>query len=125
MLSRNALMLHSNIMQLRQVIHMKPVTYPFTRKLLSTGTEQKVLFEEMSPSVLHVKLNSPKSLNSVDLPMVNLILDELKQWRKDPEKTPRVMMLSGVGGKAFCAGGDVVSVYKSAKGLIPDKTIPA
>ena len=125
MLSRNALMLHSNIMQLRQVIQMKPVTYPFTRKMLSTATEQKVLFEEMSPSVLHVKLNSPKSLNSVDLPMVNLILDELKQWRKDPEKVPRVMMLSGVGGKAFCAGGDVVSVYKSAKGLIPDKTIPA
>ena len=79
----------------------------------------------MSPSVLHVKLNSPKSLNSVDLPMVNLILDELKQWRKDPKKVPRVMMLSGMGGKAFCAGGDVVSVYKSAKGLIPDKTIPA
>jgi enoyl-CoA hydratase/carnithine racemase len=57
---------------------MKPVTYPFTRKMLSTATEQKVLFEEMSPTVLHVKLNSPKSLNSVDLPMVNLILDELK-----------------------------------------------
>ena len=88
-------------------------------------TEQKVLFEELSPTVLHFKLNSPKSLNSVDLPMVNLMLDELKQWRRNPEKEPRVLMLSGVGGKAFCAGGDVVSVYKSAKGLIPEKNIPS
>ena len=115
------MMLHSNIMKLRQM--MKP-SYPFIRRPFSSNVEPKVLFEEHSPSVLEFKLNVPKTLNSVDLDMVNMMIDELKEWRKIPKKEPRVLMISGMGGKAFCAGGDVVSVYKSAKGLIPDKTIP-
>ena len=102
---------------------MKP-SYPFVRRTFGSNAEPKVLIEEHSPSVLEFKLNVPKSLNSVDLDMCNLMIDEMKEWRKTPEKEPRVLMLSGMGGKAFCAGGDVVSVYKSAKGLIPDKSIP-
>ena len=104
---------------------MKP-SYSFTRRPLgsTSNVEPKVLFHEHSPSVLEFKLNSPKSLNSVDVEMVDLMIEELTYWRHNPQREPRVLLISGTGGKAFCAGGDVVSVYKSAKGLIPDKTIP-
>lgn len=121
MQARNSMMLHSNIMKLRQV--MKP-SYPFTRRAFGANAESKVLFEHHSPSVLEFKLNSPKTLNAVDVDMCNIMIEELKNWRKNPEKEPRVLMLSGVGGKAFCAGGDVVNVYKSKMGLIPDKNVP-
>ena len=78
MQTRNSMMLHSNIMKLRQM--MKP-SYPFTRRPFSSNAEPKVLFEEHTPSVLEFKLNAPKSLNSVDLEMVNNMIDELKTWR--------------------------------------------
>ena len=53
------------------------------------------------------KLNVPKSLNSLDLDMVDLMLGKLKTWNKDPASAPRVALISGVGEKAFCAGGDI------------------
>jgi len=115
-------MLHGNMMKLRQV--MKPA-YPFTRRPFgATTAKPKVLVNEHSPSVLEFKLNAPKVLNSLDVDMCTLMIDELKNWRKNPEKEPRVLMVSGSGGKAFCAGGDVVNVYKSKMGLIEDKNVP-
>ena len=56
-------------------------------------------------------MNSPKTLNSVDLDMVNILTDKLKEWHFNPEQAPRVVLMSGVGGKAFCAGGDIKNLY--------------
>jgi 3-hydroxyisobutyryl-CoA hydrolase len=72
----------------------------------------KVLFNSLTPAVAEIKLNAPKSLNSVDLEMCHLINDKLRAWHKDPSTKPRVTIMSGVGGKSFCAGGDIVSIYK-------------
>ena len=36
---------------------------------------------------------------------------KLKNWHTGADAAPRVALLSGVGGKAFCAGGDIVSLY--------------
>ena len=41
------------------------------------------------------------------------MLKLVKTWHLAPEVAPRVVMMSGRGGKAFCAGGDVVSLYKA------------
>lgn len=87
------------------------------------ATSQKVLFEQRTPSVAEWKLNAPKALNSVDTEMCNLMIDELKRWNKQPETRPRVLMMSGMGGKAFCAGGDIVSLYKAHTTEGADKTI--
>ena len=57
-------------------------------------------------------MNAPKALNSVDTEMCDLMIGELKRWKKE-ECAPRVLMMSGMGGKAFCAGGDIVSLYKA------------
>jgi enoyl-CoA hydratase/carnithine racemase len=41
------------------------------------------------------------------------------EWHKEPEKAPRVAIVSGAGGKAFCAGGDVVALWKGGVGKLP------
>jgi enoyl-CoA hydratase/carnithine racemase len=37
--------------------------------------------------------------------------DKLKEWKAEPQKAPRLSFISGIGGKSFCAGGDIVSLY--------------
>ena len=58
-------------------------------------------------------LNRPKALNSVDHEMITTMQDELKSWHQFPEKAPRVLLIKGAGEKAFCAGGDIVSLFKA------------
>jgi enoyl-CoA hydratase/carnithine racemase len=75
-----------------------------------------VLFRELE-SVLDKKvaiatLNSERSLNALSLPMVELLLPKLKEWQADPEVA--LVVLEGVGDKAFCAGGDIVDLYKAS-----------
>ncbi len=55
-------------------------------------------------------LNSPSHLNALNLGMVNEIQKKLDLWREYDVFT---IVLSGYGDKAFCAGGDVVSVRKN------------
>jgi enoyl-CoA hydratase/carnithine racemase len=75
-----------------------------------------VLFRELE-SVLDKKvavatLNSERSLNALSLQMVELLLPKLKEWQADPEVA--LVVLEGVGDKAFCAGGDIVDLYKAS-----------
>ena len=41
------------------------------------------------------------------------MIGELRRWNANPTSRPRALMMSGTGGKAFCAGGDIVSLYKA------------
>jgi len=50
--------------------------------------------------------------------MCELILQKLKAWHEKSELCPRIALISGTGGKAFCAGGDIVSLYKANKDSI-------
>jgi enoyl-CoA hydratase/carnithine racemase len=52
-----------------------------------------------------VRLSRPEVLNSLDTSCYVLLEDKLKEWAKDPEIA--VVILTGAGEKAFCAGGDV------------------
>jgi enoyl-CoA hydratase/carnithine racemase len=75
-----------------------------------------VLFRELE-SVLDKKvaiatLNSERSLNALSLQMVELLLPKLKEWQADPEVA--LVVLEGVGDKAFCAVGDIVDLYKAS-----------
>lgn len=47
-------------------------------------------------------LNRPKTLNALNMSMIQKIYVALKQW----ESTKRLVIIEGTG-KAFCAGGDV------------------
>ncbi len=57
-------------------------------------------------------LNAEKSLNSLTLPMVDLLQAQLNEWEKDEAVTS--VFLQGVGEKAFCAGGDVVEMHRTS-----------
>jgi len=57
-------------------------------------------------------LNAPKTLNSLTLPMVDLLDQQLRAWQAD--KNIVCVVLRGSGDKAFCAGGDVVALRNSA-----------
>lgn len=57
-------------------------------------------------------LNSEKTLNSLSQAMVDLLSPQLKQWESDA--TIAAVILRGTGEKAFCAGGDVKELYRSA-----------
>ncbi|WP_371193290.1 enoyl-CoA hydratase/isomerase family protein [Glaciecola sp. SC05] len=63
--------------------------------------------------IAQVTLNKPKALNALDLDMVNLMLDALAQIRRDD--SVQAVLLDSEGEKAFCAGGDIVSMYHAMK----------
>lgn len=79
-------------------------------------SDASVLFETIPSSggkkIAVATLNAEKSLNSLSLPMVDLLTPQLAQWEAD--ENIACVVLRGQGAKAFCAGGDVVQLYQSA-----------
>jgi enoyl-CoA hydratase/carnithine racemase len=57
-------------------------------------------------------LNAEKTLNSLTLEMVSILFARLKAWQKDDDIA--MVILQGAGEKAFCAGGDIQALYRSA-----------
>ena len=61
-----------------------------------------------------IRLNRPKALNALTLPMVHAIAQALDAWEHDPDVTR--IVLDAEGEKAFCAGGDIRSFTASEFG---------
>ena len=59
------------------------------------------------------ELNSPQTHNALNLSMIHLLYEKLQAWQCDDDVA--VVILQGAGDKAFCAGGDVVSLYHALK----------
>jgi enoyl-CoA hydratase/carnithine racemase len=72
-----------------------------------------VIFKELSSNnnklIAIAELNAPKSLNALNLSMIKLLTKKLSSWQQDDNIA--MVILQGAGEKAFCAGGDVVSLY--------------
>lgn len=58
-------------------------------------------------------LNSPKSLNALSGDMIDLLFPKLKVWQAQNDIA--AVLLQGEGEKSFCAGGDIVHMYKAMK----------
>ena len=90
-----------------------------------TDVEPVVIVQELKTSsddytIGRLTLNKPKALNALDLEMAGIMLDALQQWQS--RKDIVAVVIDAAGEKAFCAGGDIVSMYKSmveANGQIP------
>jgi len=52
-----------------------------------------------------LRLNRPKALNALTLPMCEAMLEALEMWRSNPRV--EVILLDHVEGRGFCAGGDI------------------
>jgi len=59
------------------------------------------------------QLNAEKSLNALAHDMIRLLDAQLRRWAADPEIA--CVILHGAGEKAFCAGGDIRSLYQVLK----------
>lgn len=85
-----------------------------------------VLYNQHSKYVSEIVLNQPKILNSLDLKMIKTLLKKVRHWvpdqidqtseteESDRDKMieiPKVILMTGAGEKAFCAGGDIKTLY--------------
>lgn len=80
--------------------------------------EAPVLFEERSAAngarIGIATLNAARTLNGFSLPMAHLLRERLDAWASDDGIA--LVVLQGAGEKAFCAGGDLHSLYRSMCG---------
>ncbi|WP_100641606.1 enoyl-CoA hydratase/isomerase family protein [Alteromonas facilis] len=78
-------------------------------------TEQSVLCKTLDAAeggkIGYIQLNKLKALNAIDLSMVRRIDAQLVEWQSQEDIV--CVILDSVGDKAFCAGGDVVSMYNA------------
>lgn len=89
-------------------------------------TEAAVLFEILETASGHrfgrATLDAPASLNALSLAMVDLLDPQLAVWADDPAVAG--VLLDGAGDRAFCAGGDVVSICHAIRARPPGE-VPA
>jgi len=73
------------------------------------GEEEEELKAEVKAGVGCILLNRPKKLNCLSLSMIRKMTKVLKEW-DTKESGVKVIVVRG-SGRAFCSGGDVVSLY--------------
>lgn len=76
------------------------------------AVEAEVTFEVRGEAGL-ITLNRPKALNALTIGMVRALTPKLVEWAADPAITR--VIVTGAGGKAFCAGGDIRVLYDMGK----------
>jgi enoyl-CoA hydratase/carnithine racemase len=85
-----------------------------------------VLFKELESisgqKIGIATLNSEKSLNALNMEMIELLTPQLQAWKEDDSIA--LVLLEGAGEKSFCAGGDVVSLYKAMATEVDGKSDP-
>jgi len=78
-------------------------------------TDARVRCEELAAGerrLGRITLDAPATLNSLDLDMVDALQAQLDAWRDDDAIA--AVFIEGAGEKAFCAGGDVQALHRSA-----------
>lgn len=68
-----------------------------------------LLFTEKSALGL-ITLNRPKALNALTLDMIDALYQQLLVWQQ--KESIKAIVIQAVAGSAFCAGGDVRSLYQ-------------
>jgi len=80
--------------------------------MTTVASPPDVLVEQRGRAIC-LTLNRPKALNALTLSMVRSLRTAFEATCADPETT--CILLTGAGGKAFCAGGDVRAVWQAAR----------
>ncbi|GJP57144.1 hypothetical protein CLOM_g16183 [Closterium sp. NIES-68] len=83
-----------------------------TRSASAMTSSEETIVVEKDTSAATVVLNRPKALNSLDTYMVKRMKQLYTKWEQDPAVK---MILLKANGRAFCAGGDVRTVYQQGK----------
>lgn len=75
-----------------------------------SDAEEPVL-TEVRNQIGHLTLNRPAGLNTLTLPMIRALRQQLQAWEGDPQIL--AVVLRATGEQAFCAGGDTRALYDS------------
>ena len=73
----------------------------------AVGTD--ILFEDEGGPVAVITLDRPRALNALTHDMCLALSRRLAAWRDDPKVSD--VVIRGTGDRAFCAGGDIRSLY--------------
>jgi enoyl-CoA hydratase/carnithine racemase len=82
-------------------------------RLLNTASDVVVLEELPTQSghcIASATLNFEKTLNSLSLPMIEILAPQLERWADRSDVVG--VVLRGAGDRAFCAGGDIQALYR-------------
>ncbi len=82
------------------------------RRLLNQESDVVVLEERETRSghtLAIATLNFEKTLNSLSLPMIEILAPQLARWNQRDDVI--AVLLRGAGERAFCAGGDIQALY--------------
>uniref|UniRef100_A0A8C6WML8 3-hydroxyisobutyryl-CoA hydrolase n=1 Tax=Neogobius melanostomus TaxID=47308 RepID=A0A8C6WML8_9GOBI len=80
--------------------------------MMSSQPEPEVLLQRVGRAGV-ITMNRPKVLNALNLSMIRQIYPQLKKWEADGDTD--LVIIKAVGGKAFCAGGDIRAVTEAGK----------
>ncbi len=84
-----------------------------TAQRLLNGSTEVVVLEERATRSGHIlaiaTLNFEKTLNSLSLPMIEILAPALARWNARDDVV--AVLLRGAGERAFCAGGDIQALY--------------
>ncbi|AVE03942.1 crotonase [Pseudomonas palleroniana] len=89
------------------------MTAQVSSQACSADSLQDEVLAEVRNHIGHLTLNRPAGLNAITLNMVRRLTAQLQAWADDPQVF--AVVLRGAGEKAFCAGGDIRSLYDSFK----------
>ncbi|SCB57568.1 enoyl-CoA hydratase [Rhizobium aethiopicum] len=60
-----------------------------------------------------IRLNRPRALNSLTLPMIRTLTEALHGFASEPDVAS--VVITGEGERGFCAGGDIRALHESAR----------
>ena len=78
-----------------------------------TGAQASILLEKRSNGVAVITLNRPHVLNALDVPAKER-LGAIWQEIAD-DRAVHVAVITGAGGKAFCAGSDIKEINRTGR----------
>ncbi len=77
---------------------------------MTQKTSAPIIYE-IKHQIGFITLVRPESLNALNLPMITTLHEILQAWHSDPKV--KAVIVQGQGERAFCAGGDLRSVYEA------------
>jgi len=117
---------HGIVIAAAEAIRSRMISRPQSSSNAASSTSlSSSLSVEQHRNVLSITLNRPKALNTLTLETCNSMIDLLRDINRGPAVTRLVsseeshvglFILKGSGSKAFCAGGDVKSIWQELYG---------
>lgn len=89
---------------------------------MTSEAQEPAVLTEMRGNVLIITINRPQARNAINAAVHLGIGEALEQAEVDPEI--RVVILTGAGDKAFCAGADLVALSRGER-LAPEDPVKA